>query len=55
MRDSVNADDNRKEKNNDQTFFDRKALKSLKVYNDHHSCNEKNESVYGVRSNRGME
>lgn len=55
MGESVNADDNGKEENKNQTFFNGKTLKSLEIYNNHHERNQKNESMDRMRSNRRME
>jgi hypothetical protein len=41
----MNADDNGKKKNKNQTFFNGQTLKSLKVYNNHDKRNQKNESM----------
>ena len=51
----MNADDNRKEENKNQTFFNGETLESLKVYNNHYSSNQKKESMDRMRSNRRME
>lgn len=55
MGDPVNADDNGKEENKNQTFFNGKTLKSLEVQSSHRKCNQKKETVYCMRSNRRME
>ena len=55
MGDPVNADDNGKEENKNQTLFNGQTLKSLEVQSSHRKCNQKKETVYCMRSNRRME
>jgi hypothetical protein len=51
----MNTDDDGKEENKYKTFFNRKTVKGLKVHDGHCRRNQKNESMYCMRSNRGME